>query len=72
MVIAETVVLPIDSKNRQYSYGITEGYDNLRALKDMESDQRISAGCSVQDSNSHSQETGSIPVELSFPPFIGL
>jgi len=42
--------------------------DLLHALKDVESDHRISAECGVRGSNPHSRGTGSIPGELSFPP----
>lgn len=45
-----------------------DAIDLLHALKDVESDHRISAKCSVQGSNPHSRGTGSIPGELSFPP----
>jgi len=43
-------------------------FDLLHALKDVESDHRISAECGVRGSNPHSEGTGSIPVKLSFSP----
>ena len=42
--------------------------DLLHALKDVESDHRISAERGVRGSNPHSRGTGSIPGEISFPP----
>ena len=43
-------------------------FDLLHALKDVESDHRISAECGVRGSNPHSRGTGSIPAKLSFSP----
>ena len=45
-----------------------QSIDLLHALKDVESDHRISAEHGVRGSNPHSRGTGSIPGELSFPP----
>ncbi|MEF8864010.1 MAG: hypothetical protein V5A39_15030 [Haloarculaceae archaeon] len=43
-------------------------FDLLHALKDVESDHRISADRGVRGSNPHSRGTGDTPEELSFPP----